>query len=255
MNPSLFVIIPGFGLPQIELKFDILRNNLKRIKAYPWKQLRIHICIYDDTDIPYDILKENPEIDISRHPGIVGDFLIQHANPEAIHDFSHILILLDDIALVPNVNFRRMLYLQEFFRLDILSPSLTLDSHSVYQYMLTSDDHFEFKISPTCEMFCYFMPYESYKKYYPHIDPQNPWMWGLDLVLERQIGMKVAIMNVMNMKHFLKSTCYSLHPDKDPVQGMEYVLKKYNETREGLADQPSAHFRVSPTYLHESMQP
>jgi hypothetical protein len=113
--------------------------------------------------------------------------------------------------------------------------------------MLTTSDMFEMKFCPACEMFCYLMPMESYEKYYPHVDCNNPWMWGLDLILERQLHLHVAIMNKMTMKHHLQSSVYSMHPDKNPMDGYKYLRVKYNEKIEDLQNQPAVRFVVFST--------
>jgi len=245
---SLFVCVPGFGAPEIELKCSILSKNLQIIKQYPWSKLHVRICVYDNTRIPEETLAMHPEIEVIYEKGIVGEFIHRYANPNAMESFTHCLLLLDDIELQQNINIDRMLYLIEYFKLDILSPSLTMDSKHVYKYMLTAPSHmYEMKFCPACEMFCYLMPLKSYQLYYPHVDCNNPWMWGLDLILERQLRLHVGIMNTMTMRHHLHNTAYSLHPNKDPEEGYKYLRSKYNEKLEDLQNQPAVRFVVFPT--------
>jgi hypothetical protein len=49
---SLFVIIPGYGGPNVETKRRILISNVKTIRSGGWGRVHIRICCYDDSDIP-----------------------------------------------------------------------------------------------------------------------------------------------------------------------------------------------------------
>jgi hypothetical protein len=243
--PSLFVIIPGYGAPHANIKEQILRYNLQHILAYKWSDIKITICAYDETPLPHDIT-DLPCVNVVREAGLPGDFLMRHATPASTAKYDYVLILYDDILLQPNVDFARIMEIKEFFNLNIISPSLTQDSQHVYKYMLTSPDSpYEFKITPVCELFCYFMDHASFATYYEHLDDKNPWLWGLDLILHRHIKLKVGIMNTMTMKHFFQGTAYAYHPDRPPTDGYNHTLKKYNEESDfAWRDQPAAFYYI-----------
>jgi len=92
-------------------------------------------------------------------------------------------------------------------------------------------------VTTVCEYFWYFFPMSGYVKYYPHVDQDNPWMWGLDLVLHKYLELNVGLMNKMTMRHWYMSTGYSKRPDVDPWVGFQKYLSKYGETQESLAAQ------------------
>lgn len=222
---SLFVLIPGFGAPNLNIKKQILRHNLDRINETKWSKLVVRVCVYDDSDVS-DICG----IDVVRSHGIVGQFIKTYAAPDDVQGFDFVMILLDDVLLQPSVKFDKIIALKNMLRLDIVSPSLSLDSQYVYRYMLTRPNaEFDVKISAFCELFCFFMDINTYKKYYEYIDGvHNPWMWGLDLILHYVMGFNVGILNNMSMKHFFYQTCYRDHPEQDPIVGFNYTLQKYN---------------------------
>lgn len=245
MPPSLFVIIPGFGRPNADIKNQILSLNLSKICSYKWDKLKIRICAYDDTSLTLST-DYDEHVEIMRTPGVPGDFLKAFATADDVAAYDYVLILYDDILLLPNLDIGKMIELKEFFRLDVMSPSLSLDSEHVYKYMLTNPNGgYDLKITPCCELFCYLINREAYKKYYEHIDCQNnPWLWGLDLIVGCKIGLRIGIMNTMNMKHFFALTCYKNCPDRDPQEGFNFTLKKYDVTVEQLAQQPEALFYI-----------
>lgn len=230
--PSLFVVIPGFGAPNVSAKLQILEKNLQVITSYDWRHLLIRICVYDDTPLP-DWVTQHPNLELIRERGIVAEFLIRHANPSTIPPhFNYFMGLMDDILLGTPFPWPRVLRWMDELKLDIISPSLTHDSKHVYKYMLqdaSSQPLYHLRMTRVCEFFCYIMPRASYDRYYTHLDPQNPWLWGLDIILERHLQMRVALMNVVLMKHFFQSEGYQARPDKPPMDGYHYTLKKYGE--------------------------
>jgi hypothetical protein len=223
---SLYVFIPGFGAPHLQIKRQILRYNVARILAHPWSKVDFGICVYDDSDVD-GILPHGTTV--IRHPGVVGEFIKQHANPEMMQDYDYVLMLLDDVLLQPDVDFEKMIQYKRRLRLDILSPCLTLDSTYVHDYIVhdPTSDH-DIKISTYCAFLCFFMDVTSYATFYGYIDEvENPWMWGLDLMIHHVMGLHVGILNHMSVKHFFMLTCYANHPDKDPFAGMDKTFRKY----------------------------
>ena len=225
---SLFVLVTGFGEPNVEIKKQILVENITRIKTHAWSKLVIRVCVYDNTSLE-DIGKQHSELEAIYKPGIVGEYITMFAPPSYVDSFDYILLILDDVLLQPNINFNKLIFRKKTLALDIVSPTKTLDSKFVYSYMLTRpDDDFDIKITTMCEYFCFFMDAKAFTVYYNHIDSQNnPWMWGLDLLLHFAMKLRVGMMNDMHMKHFFERTCYEMHPERNPFEGMNHVLNKY----------------------------
>lgn len=230
LHENLFVIIPGFGGPNADTKLDILRRNISTIRAYPWKRLLVRICVYDDTLLP-SWLTDDRDIQIIRQHGIIGEFLVKYAKPDDIDpSFDTVMMLLDDILLGTPLPWDKVFQWKKDFNLDIISPCLSKDSKFVYPYMLqNTDSPYSLKVVRVCEFFCYIMDRVAYAKYHSHVDMNNPWMWGLDLIMEKHLKLRVALMNQVLMKHFFHGQCYSQHPNRTPYEGYEYVLSKYGE--------------------------
>jgi hypothetical protein len=243
ISNSLFVIIPGFGQPHIEHKIQILQSNLQIIRSYDWFKLSIHICVYDNTVFQYipDKLLNDSQITWIYKKGIVGEYLLEYAHPNMIYNYDYLCILFDDIELQSNIQWNDVIRYMSTFHFDILSPSLTLDSKYQFQYMLHK---FENKnptvyVTQACEVFCYFMTVESYsKKYFPHIEIENPWMWGVDMMLYHIFAMKIGIINHMTMKHHYKNESYN--PElKNPFDGQKFLFNKHKTSMEELSQLPA----------------
>lgn len=248
MDPSLFVIVPGFGRPHIEEKIRILQNNIARIKTHTWSKLVIKVCIYDPEAIKYipSELWNDTFIQWVSEPGIVAQYIHRHANPSETGMFDYVMFLLDDIELTDSVRFDRMINYVNMFGFDIVSPTLSLCSKYQFEYMRTKPDMiFDILVTSACEAFCYFMPSKSFARYYTHIEPErNPWMWGMDMCIYKSIGMKTAILNKMVMIHHYKNECYVMHPDVNPCDGYNVILEKYGVTSTELADQKAVLYYI-----------
>jgi hypothetical protein len=232
-DPSLFVLVPGFGAPHTEEKHRILRNNIDRLQhSKAFSKIHFRICCYDPSSLskidPY--LWNHPHVEWIAKKGIVGQYIHQYAKPQDVEEYDYVMIILDDVELMADVDMAKMMWYQKELQLDILSPCMTTTSKYQYKYMLHDPTLFcQVKVVAACEAFCYFMQKSSYLKYYDIIEPaDNPWLWGVDLVLHKYHNLHVAIMNHMQMHHHYKGECYGLRRDTLPTEGYNSVLRKYN---------------------------
>jgi hypothetical protein len=241
MNPSLHVFISGFGSPHLEEKLRILRNNMSNIEKYNWSHVHYTICCYDNSDLT--TIENSRSITVIRDPLIVGQFLKKYLVPNTdATRFTYLLCILDDIELKDDVDWEYMIHYTQMFDIDLLSPSMTSCSKYQFKYMLQDNTYPgpAIKITSALEYFCYFTRPKSYEKYYEHLNGEkNPWMWGLDMLLYKHIDLKLGIVNHMTMKHWYKNENYSTRTDVNPCDGYNYILDKYKETTDALANQPS----------------
>ena len=250
-SKSLYVLITGFGSPHYDEKVTIFQKNLEKIIEYPWKTVKFVVCQYNDIEthqFPTDLIKARGiDIDVIYEKGIVGQFMKKWADPKIINQYDYILTLLDDVELI-NPDWDKLLQYTEEFEFDLLSPCLTLDSKFQYQYMRHEPNQpNSLKVSPCCEYFCLFANTQRFQKYWNALEDNNPWMWGLDLILRKHLGIRVAIINWMQMKHWYKNECYVNRPDKDPVEGFKFIIDKYKETSDNLARQtPIMYYIIDP---------
>lgn len=250
---TLYVLISGFGTPHWEHKVEILKNNLEKIHdSNIWKKVHICICQYSDPQlcqIPNE-LKDKYSIEVIYEKGIVGEFIHRYASSDRISNYDYILCLLDDIEL-QQINWNLLTHYVKALEFDLLSPALSRDSKYQYSYMLHEPYNLSsIKVTSCCEYFCIFANTRNFKKYYEHVDPKNPWMWGLDLILTKHLGLKVGVVNTMIMKHWYKNESYHDRPDVSPMIGYDAIIEKYGETKEALAEQQAVlYYIVDPTNI------
>lgn len=237
---NLLCIIPGFGYPYIESKLEILTRNLKYISQFPGN-IDLIICVYDKSNIDFIIKNntyKNVNITIYYEQGVIGSFLLQHTNPNIInqekYNYWGVMILLDDIELQPSFKWNNMIQLINDFNLDIFSPCLTKDSKYIYEYMLKKDNNALFNIVNCCELFCYILPIKCYDKYYNLLDNDNPWMWGIDLILSKIGSLKIGLSNTIQMRHYFQANA-TTHKDLR-YKEMTTYLKKFNLTHNELTN-------------------
>ena len=258
---SLFVIVPGFGAPHIEKKREILKSNLAILRSHPWTSLEVVVCAYDTQESTHDTHVSTHDTHVSTHDthvstydsqestpirwihekGVVGDFIRRHANPTT----DYVMILLDDVELQPDVNFTQLLAFQRQFQFDILSPTLTRKSKYQFEYMRTNPfEPYDIKVTACCECFCLFFPIHAYQKYRALLSPENPWLWGLDMMLWKVFGFKIGMLNRMTMMHHYKGESYAAHLP-NPAEGYQYEIKKYNVNNDDLVNQPAEHYWIT----------
>ena len=209
------VIIMGFGDPYWDKKVDILKNNIKILEKWEPDYYVSQYTLDKDIDIP--------NLNVIKNKGILGQLLYDNWHPDKFINYDHIIILLDDIELQDNFDLDYIVNIKNKYNFDILSPSLTNDSKFSHSFMLHENKNYIIKETNFCELFCYVMNFETYKKFYGFIDRENPWIWGMDTILRTVMGFNIGILNNVNIKHYFKGSG-SMKARTD----MHEYLKKYN---------------------------
>ena len=260
--PLLKVIVPGFGAPYVDVKTTILKWNLIHLQSHRPANvaIEVNVHIYDDTPDPvlekWDECVWHGDITITFHrgKGIVGDFLYCHRHFDQGVDY--VLVLLDDVELSPNFHLGRAIDLLDEHKLDILSPALTDDSPTSYPYMRqTEGEQAEgaasqpfkrhLRILAACELFCYLTTRTAFRTWTNHMQPWNPWLWGMDLLLHVRFGLRVGMPNFMTARHHFQGTAYAQHTKdphslgSDPHKAWADYMKHYKVDHEALSSMAS----------------
>lgn len=244
---KLFVLITGFGNNHIEHKLLILKNNIKRIISKSkgiWNKIEINIAVYEDNyiilidELLINIFYEEIEvyINIIYKKGIVGEFIYELAKPIDISNYDYVMLLLDDVEILDDIDWDYLLILKENTQCNIISPSMSKNSLLENKNMFVNDKNlYNAKVIPQCEYFCYIMDIDSYiNKYYPLLDINNPWLWGIDLILYI-VNIRVCLVNSFIVRHYYKSESY-FNFQRNPHNDMIKYLDKYTERIELLRE-------------------
>jgi len=175
-------------------------------------------------------------VKLHAEPGIVGEFLLRHGNPARLKEqYDYVLFLLDDVEIQPDVDWNEMISLKSDLGLDIMAPSLTVDSVFSYEYMRHQpDSQYTVAVPRFLEYFCYFMDMRALERYYRLLKEDNPWVWGVDLVLVKHGKLRVGILNTMTVKHYYMGESYAYVKGANPRSDLIRYLARFNETPESI---------------------
>lgn len=186
------------------------------------------VCCYDPRGpsiIPNDLLQVT-NITWIFERGIIAQFIHKHASPNLIlTNPDYVMILLDDIELNGQIPWHDINKFKNYA--DIFSPTLTKREMSYWPFMITKESEY-CRIQNVCELFCYVMTFETYKHYYTYIDPDNPWMWGMDFLLKRTMGLRSVLFNNWTMNHYYWRKIHdTVDPNHDPRKDSERYIEKH----------------------------
>jgi hypothetical protein len=242
MGPRVCILVPGLGHPCIEQKLATLQSNLDRIAATGW-DWRAIVCCYSP-DVPIHVA-EGGRIRLVREPGVVAQFIKRHAKPSRAFDYY--VITLDDVLWNADLDPNGMLRYLDELRLDIVSPSLDARSVINWSYMQSVGvARPTLEIVSRCELFCYFMTRAAFEKYWTILDMDHPWLWGIDLMLDEPLALRVGLVRHMTVQHWGGQMSYKDRPEYDPCQGMYAFLAKHGYTYQELFDRPIVRYVVHP---------
>lgn len=232
---NLLVFLP-FGEPHCEEKIRILRSNLATIGKGPWTRTVVRLAVYSkDLCLPDDITRQ---VEIIHRPGIVGDFIRELVTPHVLQAEGHdyLILLLDDVEILTQPDWTRLLVIKELSGAHLLSPTLSHDSAKiVYDYTKhVINAPYTARLTTVMEFFCFLFDCKSYtERYYPLLDDKNPWMWGIDLCLYYHGGVRPAQVNGWVIKHHYAGESYG-GCGRDPQQDMVAYLGEREETVQSL---------------------
>ena len=215
-KPSFGIFLTGFGMPNLEIKKEILLKNLEIFKK--WKDIYImdlYIYIYNPklSDCLKDILFKEyiSNVEIIVKPGIVGEFIYQNVSL-LYKKYDYTILCLDDIQLPDNFDLDKMLHVYNIEKLDILGLPLTLDSPHNHKFMLQNIDilrkGYTFRLTNFVELFFYFISTKNFPKYLQFFTNKTQWCWGLDIAIGCY-GLKLGILECYPIKHYFKAASYN----------------------------------------------
>jgi hypothetical protein len=273
MPPSVLVIVPGFGEPHWGHKLEILSHNYHCLTAHPSaSEMQLDFVILQYTTerhFPMDFFEKHTsahqrisKLNLIVSPGVIGTNLYKLVRPCMTDGYDYVLILYDDIEFQRPIQWGDLFMILDTptYQIDIVSPCLKDSSMSPWPYMAHQADlakrHSRAFIKRTrCELFVYLMKSATYTLYYRHIDPMNPYMWGMDLILKHCFDLQPAIVNHWIMYHHYKATG-NYH--NGAVEDAERYLAKYQLTlsqASQLPDKPEAYsmnYKPSTDGLHNA---
>jgi GR25 family glycosyltransferase involved in LPS biosynthesis len=214
---KLLLVIPGFGNPQFDFKKSILLKNINTIRNTFTGKVDITVFNYDSKSVGIEcneIMKK----------GYIGQFIYNHLQPNIVNNYHYVILLLDDIELNENINIDTMIRNYNHYNLDIISPSLNLQSKYSHQYMLQQNTN-KIRLTQCLEFFCYLMKPSSYTKWYNLLDNKSCWLWGIDYAMFHY-NISTALMDTMTITHHIKGSAYKDRSVPNPYNEYNYNSKR-----------------------------
>lgn len=232
IKPSFGLFLIGFGMPNIEVKLEILERNLKIFQK--WKDIYdidLYIYVYNpqfvDVLDEIDFKKYVRNVEIVCKPGIVGEFIYNNVSQE-FQKYEYTMLFLDDIEITPGFDLDTMVKIYNLEQLDILALPLTIDSPFNYEFMLTNVQMlrcgFNYRETNFAELFFYFISKRNFIKYIGLFTPKTQWCWGIDLSIYNA-GLKIALFDKFPIKHYYKANSYSSNLP-DPKSELEATKRR-----------------------------
>jgi hypothetical protein len=228
-KPTFGVFITGFGMPNIEIKLQILQKNLQILAKWKDKyEISLYIYMYsvqfDGIFDDIDFSKYISKAEIILKPGIVGEFIYNDVST-VYNQYEYVILFLDDIELQDSFDLDKLLMVYNLEQLDILGLPLTIDSPCNYKFMLQQLDIFNYRETNFVEFFFYFISSKNFPKYLRFYSADIRWCWGIDLALGNY-NMKLGILDLCPIKHYFKAISYNRNLPSPHIE-IENTKKKF----------------------------
>lgn len=231
MTGRLLVVIPGFGEPDFMCKMDILVKNMIRIRNTYHGEMRVLIFLYSISK--KKILMDRlwflgSDIIIHDEKGRLGYFLYKYVKPSALRraGITDVLIILDDVSLPSDININTLLHLRDRYDIDVLSPSISIDSYGGCHSFMTTEGFNSLRITNFIELFCYVMTIQAYEKYYSLFNKETIYMWGIDIAMYSMLKLRMAIYDPCSVRHFFSNSWTDPKMMKEVKKELHYTKKR-----------------------------
>jgi len=134
-------------------------------------------------------------------PGVLYYFLKKYLTPEVAKKYDYIFWSVDDVD-ISDLNVHNLLYIMENNLLDVISPSLTLDSYASHEIMLQQKNSTG-RLVDMIELFLLIFKAEKYCLFWDMIKSDyNYWGWGYVSMMKPYLNFKLGIVDTETVKHF-----------------------------------------------------
>ena len=205
MSTDKFFIyyLAAIGNPYLNYKIKILKHNLCFIFNNIKKPYDIVINCYDDCTLLIETMLNSlsfiRNIFIHNKKGILVE--LWHTNPhdDILKNYENIFFILDDVKII-NVDIINLILIKKTFNISFLSPKVI---GGTWDYMRKYNNNV-IGFANNIEIFCLLFYYNDFMKFMSINDIDNPWIWGVDLLLGYH-NIKSAVYYKFCVKHMLPS--------------------------------------------------
>lgn len=196
--------LAAIGNPNIDYKIKILKHNLCYIFNNIKKPYDIIInCYDDDCALPIETMLNSlsfiRNIFIHKKKGILVELWNTNPHHDILKNYENIFFILDDVKII-NMNIINLIFIKKTFNISFLSPKVI---GGTWDYMRKYNNNV-IGFANNIEIFCLLFDYNDFMKFMHINDINNPWTWGVDLLLG-YYNIKSAVYYNFSVKHMLPS--------------------------------------------------
>jgi len=177
---KLLYYLPAIGKPNLEIKQQILLDNLLYIYRQINQRFDISITFYDASPEIRYMLSNLPFLEniyIYEKKGILTELFLTNPNNIYNKNYQHIIFTLDDVKII-NMNIRKMIRVKQKYNIKIMSPVVLKSTH---WYMMSKPSNM-LTIHNQLEPYLLLLTPRDFKIFCSIHTIKNKWMWGPDLL-------------------------------------------------------------------------
>jgi len=204
MSKNFFIYyLAAIGSPDLDVKLDILKNNLNQIYNNIKIPFDIMLNCYDnDSSQINTMLKSIPFISniiIYKNKGRLVELWYSNPYHHLLQKYNYIFFILDDVK-IDNMDILELIAVKKKYYINFLSPKVI---GGTWDYMRLHDNN-TLAFANNIEIFCLLFDYYDFTKFISINDVENSHTWGVDLLLG-YYNIKSAIYYKYSVYHMLPS--------------------------------------------------
>lgn len=224
--------LSAIGESNLDIKLNILKNNLIYIYENIKENFDIMINCYDDTIKVQELIDSFEFIKqkfIHKKKGRLVQLWKTNPYHKLIDNYDYILYIMDDIE-INNLDINEMIKIKETYNISFLSPKVI---GSTWDYMKNQDDNV-LAFSNRVEIYCLIFNKQDFFKFIEINDIENTHTWGVDFMLG-YYKIKSAIYYKFVVSHKLPTTTIrnnamkemNIYLRKRGFSNLEQITRKY----------------------------
>jgi len=197
--------LAAIGQPNLDIKIDILKNNLEKIYNNITQNFDIIVNCYEEdlsfndiiTSFNFNFLNN---IYIHTKKGILCELWFTNDYNKKLNNYDYILFILDDVKIL-EMDINNLIHIKTKYNIEFLSPKVL---NATWPFM----KHPKYKnliITNRVEIYCLLLNYSDFNNFMLLNDKNNPNIWGVDYLMSH-FNIKSAVYHKNIVKHSLESS-------------------------------------------------
>ena len=229
---KLLYYLAAIGEPNLEIKIEILLNNL----TYLHNTLSINFdvlinCYEEENETIYNSVKQLNFIEnvfFYKKKGVLTELFLTNPYNNHVKNYDYIIFILDDVRIL-NIDLLDMIKIKKKYKIKLLSPKVINSTHSFM------NEYENLTINNFLEIYFLLLNPKQFYKFISLYTVENKWMWGVDHMFGHY-GIKTGTINKYSVLHDLPKSaetsaainCLSQYlKERTPFSSLKEIKDKY----------------------------